>query len=155
MSNIKFYIKYTYNMKFDIEKYLGEWFEIARIKNSFQPNMTNVKAQYILNQDKSIQVINSGVINTVIVEINGTAITTEEDNLLKVSFFPNIYSDYKILYIDEDYQYAVVGGENKNYLWILSRTPHIDDIILYKLIDIAKGKGYETDNLILTEQNYE
>ena len=60
-------------------------------------NFLNVKAQYILNQDKSIQVINSGVINTVIVEINGTAITTEEDNLLKVSFFPNIYSDYKIL----------------------------------------------------------
>ena len=117
--------------------------------------MTNVKAQYILNQDKSIQVINSGVINTVIVEIIGTAITTEEDNLLKVSFFPNIYSDYKILYVDEDYQYAVVGGENKNYLWILSRTPHIDDIVLYKLIDIAKDNEYEINKLILTEQNNE
>ena len=154
MSNIKFYIEYTHKMKFDIEKYLGEWFEIARIKNSFQSNMTNVKAQYTLNTDNSIQVINSGVIHTVVMEIIGTAITTEEDNLLKVSFFPNIYSDYKILYVDEDYQYAVVGGENKNYLWILSRTPHIDDIVLYKLIDIAKDNEYEIDNLLLTEQNY-
>lgn len=142
-------------MKFDIEKYLGEWFEIARIKNAFQSNMTNVKAQYTLNTDNSIQVINSGVIHTVVMEIIGTAITTEEDNLLKVSFFPNIYSDYKILYIDEDYQYAVVGGENKNYLWILSRTPHIDDIVLNKLIDIAKDNEYEINNLILTEQNNE
>ena len=155
MSNIKFYIEYTYKMKFDIEKYLGEWFEIARIKNAFQSNMTNVKAQYTLNTDNSIQVINSGVIHTVVMEIIGTAITTEEDNLLKVSFFPNIYSDYKILYIDEDYQYAVVGGENKNYLWILSRTPHIDDIILYKLIDIAKDNEYEINKLILTEHNNE
>jgi apolipoprotein D and lipocalin family protein len=142
-------------MKVDIEKYLGEWFEIARIKNAFQSNMTNVKAQYTLNTDNSIQVINSGVIHTVVMEIIGTAITTEEDNLLKVSFFPNIYSDYKILYVDEDYQYAVVGGENKNYLWILSRTPHIDDIVLYKLIDIAKDNEYEINKLILTEQNNE
>lgn len=142
-------------MKFELDRYLGEWFEIARIKNSFQPNMTNVKAQYTLNKDKTIQVINSGVVHTVLMEIIGTAITTEEDNLLKVSFFPNIYSDYRILYIDDEYQYAVVGGENKNYLWILSRTPYIDEITLSKLIQIANDNDYEIDNLLLTEQNYE
>ena len=142
-------------MKFELDRYLGEWFEIARINNSFQPNMTNVKAQYTLNKDKTIQVINSGVVHTVLMEIIGTAITTEEDNLLKVSFFPNIYSDYRILYIDDEYQYAVVGGETKNYLWILSRTPYIDEITLSKLIQIANDNDYEIDNLLLTEQNYE
>ena len=71
---------------------------------------------------------------------------------MKVSFFSEVESDYKILYVDQYYNYAVIGGEDKNSLWILSRFPFINYIVLDLLIDIATSKGYNTKNLILTDQ---
>lgn len=138
-------------MKIDLNKYMGKWHEIARIANNFQPNMNNVVAEYIPNIDGSITVINTGYINGQQKQIIGTAIKTDKDDMLKVSFYPDDYSDYKILAIDENYQYALVVGENENFLWILSRMPYIDKTIYDKFIDIANKNGFNTDKLIINE----
>ena len=79
-------------MHVDLKKYMGKWFEIARIKNEFEPNMKKVTAQYNLNEDDTIQVINSGYIDDTLKEIIGIAKTTNENNLLLISFRHPIYS---------------------------------------------------------------
>lgn len=138
-------------MKIDINRYIGKWFEIAKIPNMFQPDMTNIVAEYATNNDATIKVTNSGYVNGKLKQIVGTAKLTGEDDLLKVSFFPNIYSDYRIIGIDEDYQYAVVGGSNKDFLWILSRHNKIDKEIFEWLVDVARKEGYNVDKLEITK----
>jgi lipocalin len=64
----------------------------------------------------------------------------------------NFYSDYRVLMIDKDYQYVLVGSSSPKYLWILSRTPHLDEATLQKIIDVAEQKGYDTDKLIYVKQ---
>ena len=139
-------------MQIDINKYLGRWYEIAKIPKQFEPNLTNVTADYSLNSDGTINIINSGYSFDDKVSITGIAKQTDVPNLLKVSFFSGVGSDYKILYVDQYYNYAVIGGKDKNTLWILSRFPFINYIILDLLIDIAASKGYNTKNLTLTNQ---
>ena len=138
-------------MKIDINRYIGKWFEIAKIPNMFQPDMTNIVAEYATNNDTTIKVTNSGYVNGKLKQIVGTAKLTDKDDLLKVSFFPNIYSDYRILGIDKDYQYAVVGGSNKDFLWILSRYDKIDKEIFKWLVDVARKEGYSVDKLEITK----
>ena len=153
-------------MKIDLNKYLGLWNEIARIENDFEPKMTNVTAEYRLNKDGSIQIINSGyldgqfkhikIINSGYLDgqfkhIKGIGITTDRDDLLKVSFFSGSYSDYKILAITDDYEYALVGGDSKDFLWMLARTKHIDIDVYNRFVKIAINHGYNTNKLILTE----
>ena len=144
-------------MKIDVNKYIGKWFEIARIPTVFQLNMKNVTAEYIRDENNtSIKVINSGYVNGELKQITGLALPTEKDDLFKVSFFNGVNtvavnSDYKILAIDEDYQYALVGGSTPNYLWILSRTPNIPQREYNTLVNIAKKNGYNVKNLKITE----
>lgn len=144
-------------MKIDVDKYIGKWFEIARIPTVFQLNMKNVTAEYIRDENNtSIKVINSGYVNGELKQITGLALPTEKDDLFKVSFFNGVNtvavnSDYKILAIDEDYQYALVGGSTPNYLWILSRTPNITKDTYKALVNIAKKNGYNVKNLKITE----
>lgn len=138
----------------DLCKFSGKWFEVARLDTDFQPNMTNVTAEYILNNNGTITVINSGFIDGQLKQIIGNAITTEEDDLLKVSFYPGVYSDYKILAIDKNYQYALIAGEDKKFLWILSRTPYINKDVYGKFIDIANKNEFDTTKLIVNEQSY-
>lgn len=139
-------------MDFDLRRYLGKWYEIARIENEFSPKMDKVVAQYNLNDNGSIQVINSGYVDGNFIQIVGHAITTENKSILKVSFFPGIYSDYRILALGENYEYALVGGDKNIYLWILSRTPDLDEDIIKDLIQVAKEKGYRVDKIRMTEQ---
>ena len=139
-------------MDFDLKRYLGKWYEIARIENEFSPKMDKVVAHYNLNDNSSIQVINSGYIGGNFRQIVGHAITTENKSVLKVSFFPGIYSDYRILALGENYEYALVGGNKDTYLWILSRTPDLDVDIIIDLIRVAKEKGYRIDKIRMTEQ---
>lgn len=138
-------------MKIDLNKYLGLWHEIARIENDFEPKMTNVTAEYRLNKDGSIQIINSGYLDGQFKHIKGIGITTDRDDLLKVSFFSGSYSDYKILAITDDYEYALVGGDSEDFLWILARTKHIDIDVYNRFVKIAINHGYNTNKLILTE----
>ena len=138
-------------MKIDLNKYLGLWNEIARIENDFEPKMTNVTAEYRLNKDGSIQIINSGYLDGQFKRIKGIGITTNRDDLLKVSFFSGSCSDYKILAITDDYEYALVGGNSEDFLWILARTKHIDIDVYNRFVKIAIDHGYNTNKLILTE----
>lgn len=138
-------------MKFDINKYLGKWYEIARIENEFQPKMEKVTAQYNLIRENYIEIINSGYIKDNIVNIIGRAVPTDKDTTLKVHFSPDVYSYYNILFVDDNYQYALVSGDSKDYLWILSRTPELDKNISDKLIDIAKKQNYNVDKIFFTK----
>lgn len=144
--------------KIDINKYLGKWYEIATIPQPFQLGMKGVTATYSLNEDKTIKVINSGYLNGELKQIVGTATATDKDDLFKVSFFPNIYSDYKILAVDidineEEWKYAnvLVGGETPNSLWILSRKPKMDKELFDRFIYIADKNGYDTNKIQITE----
>lgn len=139
-------------MKFDINKYLGKWYEIARIENEFQPKMEQVTAQYNLIRENYIEIINSGYFNDKLVHTIGRAVPTDNERTLKVYFQPDIYSFYNILFVDDNYQYALVSGNSKDYLWILSRTPDLDKNIVDKLIDIAKKEDFNTSDLIFTKQ---
>jgi len=142
-------------MEFELKQYLGKWFEIARIKNAFEPNMTNVTAYYELDDNNNIKIVNEGYNNSILFQIVGIGKTTNQNNILQVSFFNNIFSDYKILYVDEEYQYAIVGGKTADYLWILSRTPQLDEDIIKQLLEIAKENNYNINKISLTKQKYD
>ena len=139
-------------MKFDINQYLGKWYEIARIENEFQPKMEQVTAQYNLIRENYIEIINSGYIKNKQVQIIGRAVPSDKETTLKIHFAPDVYSFYNILFVDDNYQYALVSGNSKDYLWILSRTPELDKNIVDKLIDIAKKEDFKTTDLIFTKQ---
>lgn len=136
----------------ELSKYLGTWYEIARFDHSFERDMHFVSTNYKLLPDGNIQVINSGYRNGKFKETIGKAKVTDVPGLLLVSFFLNFYSDYRVLMIDKDYQYVLVGGNSSKYLWILSRTPQISNDVLQKLINAAKERGYDTEKLIFVEQ---
>ena len=114
--------------------------------------MQKVTAEYKLLPNGNIQVINAGYRDGKFKETIGKAKTTDTSGLLRVSFFLNFYSDYRVLMIDKDYNYVLVGGNSPKYLWILSRTPQLDEATLQKIIGIAQEKGYDTDKLIFVEQ---
>ena len=136
----------------ELSKYLGKWYEIARFDHSFERDMQNVTAEYKLLPNGNIQVINSGYRDGVYRVADGKAKTTNTPGLLRVSFFMNFYSDYRVLMVDKDYEYALVGSGSSKYLWILSRTPQLEEATLQKIIDVAEQKGYDTDNLIYVKQ---
>ncbi|MBS7357787.1 MAG: lipocalin family protein [Bacteroidales bacterium] len=137
---------------FELERYLGKWYEIARFDHRFERGMQKTTAEYTLMPDGSIKVTNSGYRDGVYHQSEGKAKTTNTPGLLKVSFFWFFYSDYRILALDNDYQYALIGSKSKDYLWILSRNPIIDEGSLEEILTIATGLGYDTDKLIWVEQ---
>jgi len=143
---------------FDLQRYLGKWYEIARLDHSFERGLSNVTAQYSLRDDGGVKVINSGYSN--IKEerevATGKAYFVREANegYLKVSFFGPFYGAYVIFDLDhDDYQYSMIAGPDKSYLWILSRAPKMDPSIYKRLVDKASALGFATDKLILVEQN--
>ena len=142
---------------FNLSKYLGTWYEIARFDHSFERNMDNVIAEYVLRPDGKVDVVNSGWRNGLYKEANGKAkqpdpVTSPAH--LMVSFFLFFYSDYNILMLDDDYQVSLVGSSSPDYLWILSRTPFIeDDQLLDSIIKEAQRRGYDTSKLIWVDQD--
>ena len=116
--------------KVDLQKYLGDWYEIARYEHKFQKDCKTVKANYSLREDKKIQVVNSCTKISTNEFKDATAVAYNVDNTnskLKVSFFRPFYGDYWILDLDKDYKYAIIGTPSKEYLWILSREKTISD----------------------------
>lgn len=141
---------------FDIERYMGTWYEIARTDFFFEKNMDYVTAEYSLNDDGSVKVSNTGY-NTVKDKwkvANGKAkfALGKNTGLLKVAFFLPFYSDYNIIALDDEYKYALVAGKDTRYLWILGRTSTIPDDIKNEYLNIAKNAGYDTESLIWTKQ---
>lgn len=136
----------------DLSRYLGEWYEIARFDHSFERGVEQAKANYSLKADGTIAVVNSGVKNGKQKTAIGKGKTTDTPGLLRVSFFGPFYADYRVMMIDEDYTYALVGSGGADYLWILSRTPGLPETAKAELLAEARRRGYVTDKLIWVKQ---
>ena len=137
---------------FDKTKYLGKWYEIARLDFRFERNLNNTTAEYSLNPDGTINVLNKGY-NTKTKEwesVTGKAkfIDDEKVAMLKVSFFGPFYSGYNVIALDDEYKYALVAGKNLEYLWILSRTTTLPEDVKKKYLDLAQSVGYKINELL-------
>lgn len=142
---------------FKKDKYLGKWFEVARMDFKFEKDLNNVTATYSLQDDGTIKVDNRGY-NYVKKEwkqsvgkakfVNGT-----DEARLKVSFFGPFYAGYNVIEIDKDYQYALIAGNSLDYLWILSRKATIPEEIKAAYLKKAKEIGYKTEDLIWTKHD--
>ena len=137
---------------FDLNRYLGQWYEIARFNHIFERGMDHNKAEYTLCDDGMISVTNTALKNGQEKIVKGVAKTTDIPGLLRVSFFKPFYGDYRVLYIDADYQYALIGSKGSGYLWILSRTPLLNDTAKYTLLTEATRRGYNIDMFIWVNQ---
>jgi apolipoprotein D and lipocalin family protein len=140
--------------KVELQKFLGTWYEIARFNHSFEKGLVGVTATYSLRKDGKIKVLNKGYKNSLngklsIAEGKAKIPDANVPGKFKVAFFWFFYADYNILELDsENYQWALIGSSSDTYLWILCRTPQMDDNIYQMLIDKAKARGYKTENLI-------
>jgi len=139
---------------FDKDKYLGQWYEIARLDFKYEKNMDNVTANYSLNDNGTIKVDNKGYdyIKNKWKESIGKAKFVDESGIgrLKVSFFGPFYAGYNVIAVDKKYQHALVVGNNLNYMWILSRDTTIPDSIKNEYLKKAEELGYDTKNLVWT-----
>ena len=140
---------------FEINRYLGKWYEIARLDHSFERGLEAVSAEYYLRDDGGIRVINSGR-NTdtqANQEAEGRAYFVDEPNLgyLKVSFFGPFFGSYVIFELDENYQYAFIAGNTTNYLWLLARTPEVSEELVDQFISRATQFGFDTSQLIFVD----
>lgn len=139
----------------DLEKYLGNWYEIARFDHSFERGMECTQATYSLNSDNTVRVANTGWKDGVFKTSIGKAFQprpVEEPALLRVSFFGPFYSDYRVMMLDPEYKYSLVGSGNAKYLWILSREPSVPQDVMKAMLDNAKNRGYDTTKLIWVSQ---
>ncbi len=139
--------------QFDVNKYLGKWYEVARLDHSFERGLEKVTAEYALLDNGRVEVVNRGFspIENEWKEAVGKAYLGGkiDEGYLKVSFFGPFYSSYIVFDIDvRNYQYAYVSGPNHNYLWLLSRTPVVSKEVLDRFVQSAKDKGFSTDKLI-------
>ena len=142
--------------EFDLSRYLGEWYEIARYDHSFERGLDNTMAQYILQDDGKVVVLNTGWKDGKFKIAEGKAKYPDpqgEPGALRVSFFLFFYSDYNVMMVDENYQISLVGSKSDNYLWILSRTPVPDPVLLQMVLDEAEARGYDTSELIWVDQS--
>ena len=138
---------------FELNRYLGKWYEIARLDHSFERGLTRVTADYSLRDDSGIKVINRGFNpdKSEWEEATGKAYFVDKPDVgqLKVSFFGPFYGAYNILELDKSaYRYALVAGPDRSYLWILARSPELDQTIIDQLVQKAKSLGFPTDELI-------
>lgn len=138
----------------DVTRYMGQWYEIARYEHSFEKGMTHVKANYRLLSNGNIEVVNSGIKNGKFKVKKGKArqVSIKDPGKLEVSFFLWFYSDYYIMELDKSYNYAVVGSSSDKYLWILSRTPQIEDSLKQSLLTKISERGYDTISLYFVPQ---
>lgn len=141
----------------DIEKYLGDWYEIARFDHSFERGLVGVKASYSLREDGKIKVVNSGYKETLDGEKSESIGKAKIPNpnipsKLKVSFFWFFYGDYFVLELDKDYNWAVIGSSSDKYLWILSRTPQMNDGLYQQILKGLTQRGYDVNQLIKVKQ---
>ncbi len=138
---------------FQLDRYLGEWHEIARLDHSFERGLTNVSATYSLRGDGGINVINRGYDSKrgQWNEARGRAyfLGSPQTASLKVSFFGPFYGGYHVIALDrENYRYAMISGPSREFLWILGRDKELPHTTLETLVAQAKRSGFETDALI-------
>lgn len=137
----------------DLDRYLGSWYEIARFDHRFERGMEQTKASYRLRNDGKIDVLNTGIKDGNPKTANGKAKLTDTPALLRVSFFGPFYADYRVMMLDKDYQYALIGSSSDNYLWILAREPQLTDEVKNTILNEARRRGYDTGKLIWVKQD--
>jgi len=137
---------------FELNRYLGTWYEVARLDHSFERGLTRVMAEYTMRDDGLIKVLNWGYRaesrRWKLVVGKAEFVRSADEGYLKVSFVWPFYGAYVIMELDESYQYALVCGANRNYLWILARKPSLDEAVLERLLARAQELGFATDQLI-------
>lgn len=141
---------------FELDNYLGKWYEIARLDHSFERGLTQVTAEYSLRRDGGVLVLNRGFsqANNEWQEAEGKAyfVNSDSEGYLKVSFFGPFYGSYVVFELDEkDYQYAFISGPNTDYLWLLARTPSVEPEVIEKFIDMSQERGFDTSSIIFVE----
>ena len=142
---------------FELDRYLGKWYEIARLDHSFERGLERVTAEYSLKEDGGVKVVNRGfsAAKGEWNESEGKAYFVEDASLgyLKVSFFGPFYGSYVVFGLDQiDYQYAFISGPDTSYLWLLSRTPQVSDEVMNDFLEQAQARGFNTDDLIIVNQ---
>lgn len=141
--------------KFDLDRYLGRWYEIARFDHRFERGLSEVSAEYTVQKNGMIKVLNSGFKAKIgkRSQVIGRAKTTDVAGVLRVSFFWIFYSDYRVLALGDNYEWALVGsGDSGKYLWILSRTEVLPKETMEKIIAEAERRGYDTKKLLFSNQ---
>ena len=143
---------------FELDRYLGKWYEIARLDHSFERGLSRVTAEYSLRSDGGVLVRNRGfsASENEWKDAEGKAyfVNSDSEGYLKVSFFGPFYGSYVVFELDrENYQYAFVSGPNTKYLWLLSRTPSVEPELIEKFVEMSKARGFDTDSLIYVQQN--
>jgi apolipoprotein D and lipocalin family protein len=142
---------------FDKERYLGTWYEIARLDFKYEENLNNTTAEYSLNKNGTLKVDNKGyhTKEEQWKQSIGKAKFVSDENIgmLKVSFFGPFYGGYNVIAIDPDYKYALIAGSSLKYLWLLSRDTSMPDEIKNNYLKMAKAIGYNTAALIWVEHN--
>ncbi len=137
---------------FEVNRYLGTWYEVARFDFRFEKDLDNTSANYTLDKKGNVIVMNSGYnfVKKKWSKADGLAKFRGDKNIaaLKVSFFGPFYSGYNVIALDENYQYALIAGKSLDYLWILSRTKELPDEIKTEYLKIAEDIGYDTSRLI-------
>lgn len=142
----------------DLNRYMGVWYEIARIDNRFERGLVGPTAEYSLKANGKIRVINrgyKGTLNGKLKTAKGKAYIPDPaaPGKLRVSFFPFIYSDYYILELEpEHYEWVLVGSSSPRYLWILSRTPQLPEETVSRILTRARVRGYDVNALIFPAQ---
>lgn len=142
---------------FDVERYLGTWYEIARLDHRFERGLSQVSATYSKRADGGLDVLNRGRVEQTgrWKEAKGRAYFIGDPAVarLKVTFFWPFYGGYNVIALDRDhYAYALVSGPNRDYLWILARSRQLDQATLQNLITTAEELGFATSQLIFVDQ---
>lgn len=142
---------------FELSRYLGKWYEIARLDHSFERGLDQVSAEYSLREDGSVKVVNRGYSQEKgeWKQAVGKAyfVGDKQTGHLKVSFFGPFYSSYIVFELDqENYQYAFIAGPNHDYLWLLSRSPKVSPALLQKFKALASQRGFDLSELIDVKQ---
>lgn len=142
---------------FELNKYLGKWYEVARLDHSFERGLSQVTAEYSRKNDGGVLVVNRGFseADNRWKEAEGKAyfVNTDSEGYLKVSFFGPFYGSYVVFELDhQDYQYAFVSGPDTDYLWLLARTPSVEPDVMQKFIEMSEERGFDTKKLIYVKQ---
>ncbi|WP_306643429.1 lipocalin family protein [Sanyastnella coralliicola] len=141
----------------DLNRYAGKWYEVARLPNKFEDGLKCVTAEYTIKENGKVQVVNRGVSiadgSASVSEGEAKRPNTEVPGVLKVSFFKPFYGDYYVMQLDDEYGYALVGSPDREFLWILSRTPVLPKDISSQLMQHAENEGFDLSTLIWTEHS--
>ena len=142
---------------FELERYLGTWYEIARLDHGFERGLSNITASYSLREDGGVAVLNRGYRDEKGEwdEAEGKAYFIGDPGVgrLKVSFFGPFYGAYNVFELGDDYEYAMVAGPDRSYLWILAREPRLPPAMLDELLSKAEAAGYDNSKLIIVEHD--